>query len=82
MTGLLIARPVDTRSADPLIARLCNLHEEADLEVREVLCPRASVDPSANIQSCGAPHLVVLELKHLNSPSNVPACRDVGGDVY
>ena len=82
ITGLLLAAVVDPRSASPLLTALCHLEVQTDLEVEEVWWPSSYVDMIINFRVDGRRHMLALEHKHLNSPSNAPGYRKVGGGAY
>lgn len=81
LSGLLLAAVVDSRSAPAVLSALARKGWDS-VEVTEVWWPSAYVDMIVNFRVADQPHMVVLEHKHLDSPSNAPGYRQVGGGVY
>lgn len=81
ISGLLLSAVVAPESATALICALCGKNWKS-VDVHDVWWPSAYVDMIVNFQVAGRHHSLVLEHKHLNSPSNAPGYRRVGGGVY
>jgi hypothetical protein len=78
ISGLLLAAVVQQSSAEAVLSALCSQPFSA-LRVTSVWWPSALVDMIVNFEVAGVSHSLVLEHKHLNSPSNAPGYRSAGG---
>lgn len=74
LTGLLLAALVDAHSAPVVLGVLCR-RDWTDAVVEDVWWPSSYVDLVVNFRVGEERHMLLLEHKHLNSPSNQPGWR-------
>ncbi|WP_205856622.1 hypothetical protein, partial [Phytoactinopolyspora endophytica] len=72
---------VDARSAPATLGALCN-ETWKSVDVTAVWWPSSYVDMIVNFRAIGTAHMLALEHKHLDSPSNAAGYRRDGGGVY
>jgi hypothetical protein len=81
ISGLLLTSIAQPDSAQAVLSALCSEPLPA-LQVSSVWWPSKLVDIIVNFEVDGNPHSLVLEHKHLNSPSNAPGYRTGGGAFW
>lgn len=81
MSGLLLASVLSPGAAAPALSALCSTLW-AEVRVVSAWWPSTLVDLIVNFEVDGSPHVLVLEHKHVNSNSDAPGYRSVGGALY
>lgn len=78
ISGLLLSSIVSPNSSTTVLNSLCG-EEWPSVEVEEVWWPSSLVDIIVNFRVDDKVHMLALEHKHVNSPSNAPGYKRSGG---